>query len=287
MKSIMLDSKYIDSWNILDWLELFVFYEWEISKSDIIWITGNDDAYYIDDVFSRMTRRLYFYWDSKPYEIAFDVIRKKEIETPSVYEFLLLLSIFWNWYNSWDIWKKFERISNEAFQRYMGGNSMVFGFPNEVSSESDNRNKIDILSEKILERRWWQTPPSSTKDIKLDIISYRQIDSRENKLMIFTQCAAWKNWASKINELNIDRWSHYISFSCKPIRWFSMPYFLDDDNDFYDKTLDSVLLFDRPRIYRFISESPIFSDTSIISELEVVNSEILTYHNSIATQWDS
>ena len=261
-------NKDIDNKYILDWIELYIVLEWNISKTDILWEFTNLDEDYIEDLFFKLGNRLFLYWDEEPYQINWDFIESNFLEEnhkKESYKFSLFLSVYWNWFKTNEWWKLFERLSNEAFKKYLWWESKVFWFPDWLTWWLSV--KIDELAIDINEKRWNQNPSSSAKDAKLDLVSYKTIDSRENKLIFLVQSAAWQNWKSKLREISIERWRNYINFWITPIRWFSTSVFIDNKNDFYERWMEWGLIFDRARIFRFISQLTDFYDLNLNNDL--------------------
>lgn len=260
-------DKNIDNKNILDWIELYIYYNGYISKTDIMWEFTSLDDDSVDDIFFKLWNRLYIYWDFPPFEINNDIIKTINYNNiiEQSYILTLFLSVYWNILDTQKVWKIFERLTNEVLKKYLWWNSFVFWFPNWTWNP---QNRIDQLAIDIDEKRWSDNPLPSAKDSKLDVISFKTIDNRKSKIVILTQSASWKNWETKLTDLSLKRWSSYINFAIDPIRAFSMPYFIDDNNVFYDKWLDWWLIFDRPRIYRFISELTSFDDSDLIQDIE-------------------
>ncbi len=279
--------KNIDKKNISDWLELYVVLEWRISKADILSEFSDifEDNNYceddlesefinrdIDDLFMLLWSRLYLYWNNPPYNINGDIISSNfssDSHSKISYIFSLFLSIYWNSFETNEVWKLFERLSNEAFKEYLWWESKVFWFPDWVTWNLSS--KIDNLAIEINEKRWRWEPLTHAKDDKLDLISYKSIDSRENKIVFLIQSASGKDWKSKLTELSIDLWKDYINFSITPIRWFSTPVFIDEDREFFDRAKRSWLLFDRARIYRFVSKVGSLYDENLCTDISSWN----------------
>jgi hypothetical protein len=67
------------------------------------------------------------------------------------------------------------------------------------------------------------------------------------------QCAAGINWKSKLNDLNLFAWSGYINFASQPIKAFAVPFIFENDEVFEDSSKDAGVIFDRPRLYRYMN----------------------------------
>lgn len=261
-------NKNINKSLIYDWIELYILLQGSVSRDDILWEFDYLDEKDVDDVFFILSKRLIIYW-FEPYHVwQWIISTSKDLseEHRNLYLFILILSVYWNKFQSNEAWKLFERLSNEVFAYYFWWKSIVFGFPDWISAGLIQ--KIDDLAQQINERRWNQNPLPSAKDDKLDIVTIKEIDSRHNKLIILSQCAAGYDWNSKLTQLSVYKWQQYINFWVQPLRWFSCVAFIDDERIFYDRWLEWGIVFDRARIIRFLMRLTSLQDTELLVDIK-------------------
>ena len=260
-------NKNITELLIPDWIELYILLNGAISRDDILWEFDNLDEKQVDNIFFILDKRLSFY-SFKLYSLELGIIKSNPdlSEKQKVfYLFSLILAIYGNWFESQIAWKLFERLSNEAFRLYLWWKSIVFGFPDWTTQNLSS--KIDNLANEINESRWIQNPLSTAKDDKLDIVTIREIDSRRNKLIMLSQCAAGHDWKTKLTQLSLHKWQQYINFWVQPLRWFSCVEFIDDEEVFYDKWLEWGILFDRSRIMNFLTQLIDLEDNELEADI--------------------
>lgn len=260
-------SKDIDLLYLPDWVELYVLLFGFISKNDIKWEFDLDD-YEVEDIVVKLRARLVYYW-FVPYEITATWLIQSTFDETNLskwlYLFTLILSVYWNRFEHTVAWKLFERLSNEVFAFYLWWDSFVVGAPNWQKGIT----LVEDIANRINERRGAQNPWSAAQDEKLDIVTTKQIDVRQNKLILFSQCAAGHNWASKLTQLSLYKWQQYINFWVQPLRWFSCTVLIDDEGEFYKKWLEGGLIFDRARIMRFLLQLRALQDNQL--ERDIAN----------------
>lgn len=264
--------------SIVDWIELQVMSEGFVTKSDILWEFTDLDEIAVEDIFFRLTNRQDLYGDTPPYIRNQDIIESKlsSVWNPflvETYKMSLFLSNYGNSFQTQLVWKYFERISKEIFKTYIGGEALILWFPDWAASWL--KEKIDDLSIKINEKRWAQDPLPTDKDGKLDLVIYKPIDTRSNKLVVLVQCASGNNWATKLPEVSLKKWMYYVNFSGETIKGFTIPIVIDDAAVFYNKSLECWILLDRARLYRIGSRVTSLTDSSLEADLQTVNAQLI------------
>lgn len=239
---------------VADWVELFItFNKDSISKSELSsYIQASkgtepeDD--FLDSIWTVMRDRAILYGDDCPYNVEAKLI-SYNIEWEDYPEYLacLIYALEGNpntvSTSASEAGKYFERISNEAVRNYLGGDSIIYGFPSELT--------VKEIAEDFLKERFNYTPPSYRKDRNLDLIAKRPFgDSRPSQMVLLVQCAAGENWKSKVNELNIVAWAKYINFASTPSKGFTVPVVISDNDRVNEISTDAGVLLDRPRLFR-------------------------------------
>jgi hypothetical protein len=245
--------------SICDWIELCVAINGEITKAEVDHFLNNNDysgnqENYINSMWKELKIRNRRYNDVTPMEIddisVLSVFNWKECPE---YVLMLILSLEGNGWNTQDTALIFERICKEVLEEYIGGKAKVVGFPQKVS--------VKEICEDI-EEDFIQELPARYKDRKLDVVGWKKIDSRRNKLMILMQCAAGNNWRGKTTELQPEVWRDYIRFACRPTRAFGFVHVVDDEL-FFETGKEGGIVFDRLRIFRYLVNKDKILDSSL------------------------
>lgn len=201
---------------------------------------------FIDDIWNELERRLFLYGeDYPPYQVSSRLITPL-IDWSEYPEYLMciILSIDGNSVEVAKTGKLFERLSCKAVKNYLGGEAVIYGFPQKQSVE-------DICA--LMYERFGYNPSSNFKDRGVDIICWKPFgDKRKSQLAAIIQCAAGHNWDKKLLSVPIDAWRQYVLWSgTLPIKGFTTPIIIED-SDFHDVVTDAGLMLDRPRLYRNI-----------------------------------
>jgi len=158
--------------------------------------------------------------------------------------------------------KFFEQISNIATKTFVG-NSYMVGFPNNSQL---NRQIFDACA-KFNEIKGHENPRTSDKDGGVDIIAWKSFeDERSNKLVLLIQCGAGKHFNQK-KPINIRKWERWVLWAFQPITGMTTPKIIRDKNEWEDLSDYYKLIFDRPRLLRFIHNSP-HSDIVLKKKIE-------------------
>lgn len=251
--------------SICDWTELYVALNGDISKAEIGHFLNNND--YPEDDIENHVNSIWVELEKRNerYDFSPMTIDDVSIETSIVwndypeYILMLFLSLEGNHWQTQLTGAIFERICKEALEEYIGGQAKVVGFPNKVSVE-------EICNE--IKEEFIQELPARYQDRKLDVVGWKKIDNRNNKLLILMQCAAGNNWRAKTTELVVDVWSKHINFGCTPTRAFGFSHVVEDDL-FFDIGIEGGIIFDRLRLYRYLSNKAQFSDETLRPEVLV------------------
>lgn len=178
---------------------------------------------------------------------------------PQPYTFMLLLSVFG--VNAGPRNSKpertFEAISAHAAYRFFGGpdpsvHLIRFGFPRK--NKSSFIKALDALCKELNEGIGAVTGERAKqqKDGTVDIVVFRHFpDGRSGKMVAFGQCAAGKQWLSKLPEMQpanfVDKWVLGKVISRPLLRMFFLPWRLSA-GEWDERAIDAGILFDRCRI---------------------------------------
>jgi hypothetical protein len=253
MPSLLIDSPSSKN-DVANWVEFFICAtKSNLSKAELSSFlessSGSEpDNIFIDDVWQELTGREFLYGENPPFRVDFrEVVCTLNWKELPEYLTCVILSIDGNTVNASSTGKLFERLSCKAIKNYMGGDAIIYGFPQKQSVEEIARS----MNEKFNMR-----PSPNFKDSGVDIISWKSFgDNRKSQIVGLFQCAAGYNWNKKLLQIPLNRWKQYILWSDTfPIKGFTTPVFIDEDI-FHDTVTDAGLMFDRPRLYRHIQKS--------------------------------
>ncbi|MHB8449604.1 MAG: hypothetical protein ACYDAQ_04015 [Mycobacteriales bacterium] len=178
---------------------------------------------------------------------------------PEPYTFMLLLSVFG--LSAGPAGSRperlFEAVSAHAAHRFLGGpdpsvHLIRFGFPRK--DKSSFTAALDALCRDLNEGIGAVTGDRARqqKDGTVDLVVFRHFpDRRPGKIVAFGQCAAGKQWATKLTEMQptnfIDKWIVGKVVSRPPLRMFFLPRRLSA-TEWDERAIDGGILFDRCRI---------------------------------------
>jgi hypothetical protein len=101
--------------------------------------------------------------------------------------------------------------------------------------------------------------PGRLKDLAVDVVAWRALDTRRGQSVILCQCAVGADWEDK--GLHIEEWQRLISFAVSPIKGLAFPFVPESERPFSD--IDWELLsarggvpFDRLRLARLTPDVP-------------------------------
>lgn len=247
-----------DPFAYADWIELYTVYnDKELSKSKIISLlrsTGEEPSeILIDSAISELKRREHLYGDSSPFRIDGNIITPliKWEDFPE-YVMCLIFSLqgVIKEKGRNDGTKLFEEISGIAVKNYIGGETLVLGFPSGHTLKQQIENFCIISSEEI----GHEQVKSTDKDKGVDIIAWlSHKDNRNNQIIILLQCAAGYNWGMKKN-ISLRGWRDIIHISADPIAGLVLPIVVSQDE--WKKVRDDYnLIFDRIRIIKALKKA--------------------------------
>ena len=251
---------------IADWVELYIcINQEEVSKAMLSSYIEESSGFEpreedVDGIWVELGFRELLYGEDPPFTVESQVVRCNFCwENHPEYITCLIFSVFGNPTNTTRSANLFEKISSKAAKNYLGGESLIYGTQSNMNVEELAR---------CLNERFGYEPPSSRKDRNLDVVVWKPFgDNRKSQMIVLMQCAAGKNWKSKLTELSIRAWSRYINFACEPIRAFSVPIAISDNEVLEEISLDGGLIIDRPRIYRYTKGYDV--DINLEKELKV------------------
>jgi hypothetical protein len=240
--------------DVANWVEFYVCAtKNNLSKTELSSFlessSGSEpDNTFIDDVWQELTSREFLYGQKPPFQVDLrEIICALNWEDIPEYLTCVILSIDGNAVNSSSTGKLFERLSCKAIKNYIGGDAIIYGFP--------QKQTLEEIATKLNEK-FVYSPTSNFKDRGVDIIGWKSFnDGRKSQMVGLFQCAAGFNWNKKLLDIPIDAWKTYIHWSSTlPFKGFIMPIILDE-TVFHECTLSGGLMFDRPRLYRYIQKS--------------------------------
>ncbi len=185
------------------------------------------------EVFSELELREKAALNAYPFQIdPHGVLQLRSVWTdfPS-YVFCLCLSYF-----DWVMNRKgeakpsklFEELSCLAAARYFGGQAVDFGAPRTQLAASF-AEAVDQLCVLIGEGEGYRAHSNQhPQDDKLDVVVWKDFpDKLPGKLLVFGQCAAGKNWVTKLTEMQASEFAKYWIRSgtrSEAIRSFFVPH---------------------------------------------------------------
>ncbi|MBV9884229.1 MAG: hypothetical protein JO276_14560 [Sphingomonadaceae bacterium] len=153
--------------------------------------------------------------------------------------------------------RAFERLSTILVRSYFGegARGLHLGTPRDADVGARFRDAMKRAHEETKEWFWGPDPglpvePSDTGDHGVDFVVWKAPpDSRPGSLFILGQCACGDDWASKFDDVNLDRykkWFNLLTF-VPPVRAFATPHHVSDG--FLHEALKLAgLMFDRGRL---------------------------------------
>jgi hypothetical protein len=243
---------------LADWVEfvLFAYVDDEgfLSKAHLASFIENSVGSDPDDdllnfVWSELSLRQRWYGDNSPFRVLDGKLIERALDWQKIphYMAFLIYSLEGNpntQNSSAYAGRIFEHICCIAIKNFLDGDAIIYGAPNPMNV----KQIADLINEAFV-----REPPAYRKDRGLDILAWRHFhDLRKSNFLLLVQCAAGKNWKSKLLELNLDSWKKYIQFSAAPSKGFAAPIVLSRDEDLDEASTDAGIFFDRPRLYRYI-----------------------------------
>lgn len=250
----MIELSNIDSTNrVADWVELYVIYEYEtLSKSEIasnIRVGGREPSEIeIDSVLAELERREQLYGSTSPFEVGDNVVVPKINwrECPE-YVMCLIYSMQGVKDTADEGTKLFERLSSEALRSYLGGETIVIGFP----SSAGLKEQVISIASKCNEPLGGRDPTSDDKDRGVDVVGWKPYkDARNSQVVVLMQCAAGKHWRNK-KQIPLKSWKEFIHWGFSPITGIAIPQIASLSN--WNNIVDEYgFIVDRVRIFRSI-----------------------------------
>lgn len=260
--------------DVANWAEFFIcVYQSNLSKTELSSFleasSGTEpNAEFIDDVWQELTSRESLYGNEPPYQVdSREIISKIDWQNFPEYLVCVILSIDGAAENSCATGKLFERISCEAVKSYIGGDAIIYGFPQKQTLE-------EVAT--VLNERFNHNPATNFKDRGVDIIAWKSFgDNRKSQIVGLFQCAAGFNWQRKLLDIPMRAWTTYINWSdTLPFKGFVTPVIIDD-SIFYETVLAGGLMIDRPRLYRYIQNAT--------TSNQLLKAELITWCNEKIT----
>ena len=251
--------------NVSDWAEFYLaFRKEELSRAELSsFIEGSSGSEppegFIDSVWLELEARETLYGEKPPYCVQRGLLQPNiDWEECPEYMTCLIFALEGNPIEPLKSGVLFERITNEAVRRFLGGESIVVGFPKSMKV-------VDMAA--ALGEKFASDPPWYRKDRDLDVVVWKPFgDQRASQVIILIQCAAGHNWTEK-KALCLDAWCKYVHFACKPMKGFSIPVIISDKVRLEDVSTDVGLIIDRARIYRNMIEEAL-KDSSLRKDLK-------------------
>jgi len=159
------------------------------------------------------------------------------------------------------IGKLYECVATLVMRQYLHGDAINTGSPRKTGVPSRFSDCLDYLCNRMSEVRGAQRLyKSKNRDDGVDVVAWNPFrDMRPGKLIILVQCAAGKDWRSKIrgSEISLGLWQQHINFATKPLKAFVFPLVcIDNDNWARINHESEGLVLDRLRVASmFVSDS--------------------------------
>ena len=268
-----------DAERVADWVELELSLgEPSFSKSKVGSVVrdvaGSEPGEsFASDVWRHLRRRASLY-SADFFEIQGDLaVRRVDLVNGRLeYQVCLFFSLYGANNQERSDPKLFERMAAEALNRYVGGETFVFGWPALPDVQVEIGDRVRQVSE-LLQERFAESPASRYKDRGVDIISWRPFaepevtDHRSGQYVLLSQCAAGHNWPEKTRELPRASWIQYIHWATDPMVGFVVPCVIED-RLWHDITREVCgLVFDRARVINYLLNG--VQNVQLRTELEV------------------
>lgn len=200
--------------------------------------------------------------DSYPFRVKSGTVELSDNAQTTPYTFLLLLSMLRGKAPEHkNAAKIFENLAGMAAQGYIGGESVVFGFPRETLPAGFRAALEELVSNRYLNEgrpSFDDHKASDQQDAHLDVVAWRHFGDRNaGKLIVFGQCNTGRD-GSKSAELNSIRWNKRWlsgSLSPDPIAAYFIPWCVCE-REWRGLCSDGGLLFERLRIVENAKVSP-------------------------------
>jgi len=239
---------------VADWVELYIAVKSEPASRDMISsavessMLAEPTEEFISGVVDLLRSRQVLYGKSAPYEVR-DSIIYSTLSWTGYPEYMacLIFALEGNpnstVLSSAEAGKLFERICIEPVENYFGGTALLYGFPTTI--------ELNEVVKKTIGERFIYNPPSNRKDRNLDMVVWKPFeDNRSSQLVALIQCAAGHNWKLKLKELNVDAWCKYVHWATRPLKGFTIPVIIENEEDMHEHGTDAGIMFDRARLYR-------------------------------------
>jgi hypothetical protein len=157
----------------------------------------------------------------------------------------------------------FERLVRDVLICFLGPGAQGYrtGWPPDNLEPRPTKFKEVVAKLRELTGEWHWSPdvgladdPShlTTKDEGLDVVVWKQIDSRGGKLFLLGQCACGGSYSTKFHDLDqhltkLCKWVKPLSWAA-PIRVFCIPRHIANDADFHQTNKEAGLTIDRARL---------------------------------------
>lgn len=151
----------------------------------------------------------------------------------------------------------FEHLTTLALRRFLGGDTVRFGFPRDTMPRPIHEalSKLAELTASELK----PNPPvqASDKDISLDVVGWVAFpDLHNNRLQMYVQCTTEAHWENKKGDLSLDEWGRILDWGVPPVKALAIPYVAEEDGPWLRRMSGSLVL-DRLRIAAALSGQPL------------------------------
>ncbi len=236
-------SERIDT--LTDWIEATCLFGSSgiTSKSDVQ--TALDQAEVskpeetVENIWGNLAARSVRLGASYPLEIeSTRITRKTTWKNSCAYAFQLLVATQTHYplkrvaKKTWNtLSKQFEILTTYAVAESICRSGINIGFPRDPKRVPKGFGEcLDFVCKQIYEPRGTiEKFSKSTKDEGVDAIAWIPFnDKRPGKVSLLVQCAAGKDWETKLGDLEVDVWKDYIDFHTKPMKAFAFPFVCSD-----------------------------------------------------------
>jgi hypothetical protein len=170
-----------------------------------------------------------------PFNLTDDAIKaNKDVIDCIEYSFPLLLSTN-NFFSDtkitdWDnVGNLFELYCAASLEQLLGDSLLIGNSLGKLPVSFDDclRKVCSIINEVKGPKH---EKANDFNDAGVDVISYRNIDSRKGKIIVLLQCASGKNWRKKGSDIKIRLWEQLVFWTAAPNKALAFPFAYDFDS---------------------------------------------------------
>lgn len=144
----------------------------------------------------------------------------------------------------------FERLTEYALKRYVGGDAIRIGAPRRKPVPSMFPEAVRYVSESVNEEYGYGNLEfQKSGDDGVDVIGWRPFrDRRSSQLIILAQCAIGTDWSSKRSGLDLAVWRRHIRWDSEPVKAFAVPFAVRVGGEWRETAARGGIVLDRLRL---------------------------------------